>query len=284
MQRIDGYYLYTVGSQISPLSTLRGNPSTYGKPMTLEEARLPILIAEGALEPLLARSVFKLKTSVQPGNRLLSAIRALKEKLIASSDGSVLLDWMDAYHITSALTSFEAVLQAELALLPLYVVGQKAGYDTPTLIESGAACFPDDLLYKVPEAMQDLNQGTKCVAFELNTAAGFHLHRATESVVRRYWDIVSHGADRPSRGNLGDYFNQMKQNNFGDEVVRGALEHLVKFHRNPLIHPEQNLESSHDAIALMNSVHNAIVQMLKVIPPDYSMFAVPAGSLSAPAA
>lgn len=281
MQRVDGYYLYTVGMQIHPLSELRGNPSTYGKPMSLDEARLPVLIAEGALEPLLARSVFKLRTSVQPGDKLLAAIRSLKEKIVTATDGSALLDWMDAYMITSAMTAFEAVLQAELALLPLYVVEQKAGYDTTTLIEVGANCFPSDLPFKVPEAVQDIQQGTRCVAFELNTAAGFHLHRANEAVIRRYWDVVSNGAERPSRGNMGDYFNQMKHNNFGDEIVRGALEHLVKFHRNPLIHPEQNIENSDDAIALMNSIHNAMVQMLKVIPADLSAFGVPVGSFPA---
>ncbi len=67
---------------------------------------------------------------------------------------------------------------------------------------------------------------------------------------------------------MGDYLNEMKQGNLGDENVRAALEHLVKFHRNPLIHPEQNIESADDAIALMNSIHTAIVQMLKVIPTD----------------
>lgn len=279
MQRVDGYYLYTVGFQIHPLSDLRGHPSSYGKPNTIDEARLPILIAEGALETLISRSIFKLKTSYQPGMRLMETIRTLKQKIVAADDGAALLDWMDVYHITAALTAFEAVLQAELALSPLYVVGQKAGYDTSTLIETGVACFPAEIINKVPEAIYDLQQGTRCVAFELNTAAGFHLHRASEAVIRRYWDVVSNGADRPSRGNMGDYFNQMKQNNYGDEIVRGALEHLVKFHRNPLIHPEQNIETSDHAIALMNSIHTVIVQMLKVIPFDFSALGTPVGGL-----
>jgi hypothetical protein len=60
----------------------------------------------------------------------------------------------------------------------------------------------------------------------------------------------------------------MKQGNFGDEHVRAALDHLVKFHRNPLIHPEQNIETLDDAVALMNSIHTAVVQMLKVIPAE----------------
>jgi hypothetical protein len=265
MQRVDGYYLYTVGSQIHPVSELRGTMPwiAEGKATTVGEASLPVMIALGALEPLLSRSIFRLRTSQQAGQRLLEAIRALKAKIDGATDQKEELNWLDVYQVTTNLTTFESILQAELALIPLYVVMPKAGYDTTTLIESGVVCFPDDVISKVPEAVPDLNQGTRCIAFELNTAAGFHLHRANESVLRKYWDVVSSGAARPPRGNMGDYLNEMKQKNFGDEIVRAAIEHLVKFHRNPLIHPEQNIETADEAIALMNGIHNVIVQMLK---------------------
>lgn len=267
MLRVDGYYLYSVGSQIHPLSELRGT-NGWGNPTTVDEARLPIMIAEGALEPLLSRSVFRLRTSVQSGQRLLEAIRVLKAKIEAATDPKATLDWYEVYMVTSSLTTFEAILQAELTLIPLYVVQQKAGFDTSTLIENGVVCFPVEVTMKVPEAVSDLLQGTKCIAFELNTAAGFHLHRANEAVLRRYWDVVSNNAPRPIRGNMGDYLNEMKQRDFGDGLVRAALKHLVDFHRNPLIHPEQNIETVDEAVALMNGVHNVIVQMLKVIPAD----------------
>jgi hypothetical protein len=274
VQRVDGYYLYSVGSQIHPLSELRGKPAwdtSSVKATFYAEAYLPIVIAEGALEPLLIRSIFRLRTSMQAGQKLLEAIRTIKAKNPENAaEPEATLDWFDVYQLTSALTTFESILQAELALIPLYVVMPKAGYDTTTLIENGSACFPLEITVKVPEAVGDLHQGTKCIAFELNTAAGFHLHRANEAVLRKYWDIVSNGASRPTRGNMGDYLNEMKQKSYGNEIVRAALEHLVKFHRNPLIHPEQNIETADEAIALMNGIHNVIVQMLKAIPADLS--------------
>jgi len=270
MQRVDGYYLYTVGSQVHPLSELRGRATwePTGKATTHAEANFPLVIAEGALNNLLNRSIFRLRTSLRAGQKLLEAIRTIKAKVEDGKTPDEPLDWFDTYQLSEALTTFEAILQAEMALLPLYVVMPKAGYDTTTLIEDGATCFPLDIIVKVPEAVGDLKEGTRCIAFELNTAAGFHLHRANEAVLRRYWDIVSEARDRPARGNMGDYLNEMKQGNFGDENVRAALDHLIKFHRNPLIHPEQNIESADDAIALMNSIHTSIVQMLKVIPAD----------------
>ncbi|WP_445222310.1 hypothetical protein ACKWRH_21920 [Bradyrhizobium sp. Pa8] len=227
---------------------------------------MPLLVAEGALEPLLHRSIFRLRTAVPAGQRLLEAIRTIKDKTKLGENDNEALDWFDSYHLSNNLSAFESVLQAELALLPLYVVMPKGGYDITTLIENGVHCFPIDIMFKVPEVIDDLREGTKCLAFELNTAAGFHLHRANEAVLRRYWDVVSKGAPRPVRGNMGDYLNQMKQNKYGDENVRAALEHLVKFHRNPLMHPDQNIQNADDAIALMNGIHNAMVQMLKVVP------------------
>lgn len=280
MQRVDGYYLYTVGHQIHGLSELKGKApwdastqaaTTYG------DSYLTLMVAEGALDLLLTRSIFRLRTSQQAGQKLLGAVRTIRNKSQSAQGGDV-LDWLDVHELTNALTTFEAILQAEMALMPLYVVMPKAGYDISTLIEFGANCFPLELEVKVPEALRDIREGTRCIAFELNTAAGFHLHRANEAVVRRYWDVVSNGKPRPSRGNMGDYLNEMKQGSFGDANVRAALDHLIKFHRNPLIHPEQNIETADEAIGLMNHIHTAIVQMLKVIPADFSALAEVGGN------
>jgi hypothetical protein len=68
VQRVDGYYLYQVGSQIHPLSDIKWQNGSTGKATTLEEARFLIYVAEVALEPLLTRSVFQLKTSLQSGS------------------------------------------------------------------------------------------------------------------------------------------------------------------------------------------------------------------------
>src|SRR5260370_12118699 len=145
MQRVDGYYLYAVGLQIHPLSELKGRPNwdaSSAKPATYAEAFLHLMVAEGALEPLLIRSIFRLRTSVQAGQKLLEAIRTIKTKAENSTDNEATLDWFDVYQLAIARTTFESILQAELALIPLYVVMPKAGYDITTLIENGAACFP----------------------------------------------------------------------------------------------------------------------------------------------
>jgi hypothetical protein len=266
MQRVDGNYLYTVGAQIHPIAMFSGYSNEPGKPgTTMAEAHFPLLIAEGAIDPLLSRSVFRLKTSVQAGHALLATIRRVVQEIQDEQDKSKTLGYYDIYLLTSQLTTFEAVLAAELALLPLYVVTQKAGFDTSILIDNGAQCFPAELMFKVPDAMPDLQQATKCIAFEVPTAAGFHLHRANEAVLRKYWDAVTDGAKRPKSRNMGDYLVEMDKRNVGNDKVKAALRHLKDFHRNPLIHPEDVLTTD-EAIALMNSVHTVLVQMLREIP------------------
>jgi len=246
MLRADGYYLYKCGSEIHPLSEFRWQPSFSGEPPTTwEHALLPLLIAEAALEGLVNRSIYKFRTSAQAGQNLLAAIKTLKGKIEGAGETKdVPLDFLDHYQITSALSAYETVLGAELSLVPLYVVTQKSGFDTEILVSNGAACFPSDIWSKVPEAVGDLQQATKCIAYEVFTAAGFHLHRANEAVLQRYWHVVSQGRERPKSRNMGDYLNEMKTNNFGDEKVRAALKDLKDLHRNPLMMPTPTIPAT----------------------------------------
>jgi hypothetical protein len=129
-----------------------------------------------------------------------------------------------------------------------------------------AAFFPADLSPKVPEAIDDFQQATKCLAFELPTACGFHLHRGTESVLHRYWDAVTGGKDRPRNRNIGDYLAALDQQNLGDARLKSSLRDLKDLHRNPLIHPEHSLKSVDDAISLFGIVRTVVTEMLKAIP------------------
>ena len=111
---------------------------------------------------------------------------------------------------------------------------KKRGYDVEELVSQGEGLFPDDLPNKVPEAVSDIQQATKCLAFELPTACGFH-RRLLKSVIRRYFDAVTGGAERPANRNIGDYLSKMKELGKGDAKVMAALKDLKDLHRNPLV-------------------------------------------------
>jgi hypothetical protein len=168
--------------------------------------------------------------------------------------------------IDTDLTKFTNVLEAELPLLPLYLVSKKGGHDAEDLIGRGEVFFPPELATKVPAALADIKEGARCIAFELPTAAGYHFHRANEAVLRAYYDAVTGGAPRPPERSIGKYIGEMDRLKAGDASIKASLRDLARYHRNPLIHPEQSLKNANDAIALMNSVHSVVVPMLKEIP------------------
>ena len=82
---------------------------------------------------------------------------------------------------------FEHVLQASMEMCPTFHLAPKKAFDTRGLVNEGLSYFPDDLPLKVPEAVNDLQSGMRCIALELYTASAFHLHRANEAIVRAYY-------------------------------------------------------------------------------------------------
>jgi hypothetical protein len=73
--RADGYYLYRAGSEIHPLSDFRWQTTYLGEPpTTYEQALLPLLVAEAALEGLVHRTIYRFRTSAQAGVNLLDAV------------------------------------------------------------------------------------------------------------------------------------------------------------------------------------------------------------------
>lgn len=260
MQRVLGFYLYEVGFKIHPLAELKGGRTTY------QSAFLPAYIAKGALEPFVYNSVFRLQTCVPAAHALLSEIDFLLESIRGTSDREQLIDDFHLFGLRERLSEFEAVLAAEFGMLPLYIVQKKGGLDLGDLIENGSVVFPAALSQKVPEAVYDLSQGGRCLAFELYTAAGFHLHRANESVLKAYFGAVAGDISPPRTRNMGGYISELEKAGRGDPAVLAALKSLKDLHRNPLIHPEHTITDVEEAISLLSQIRAAIGYMLQAIP------------------
>jgi len=128
--------------------------------------------------------------------------------------------------------------------------------------------------------MFDIREAGKSLAFELPTAAGFHLFRATESVLRKYYVHETGSTAPPKVRNIGVYLNALKIANKGDPKVRAALKQMTDLHRNPLIHPETILTLD-EAIAIFGIARSAITAMLSVLPVQpLTTGAGPAASIS----
>lgn len=188
--------------------------------------------AQQELEGLLNTPWFwpAIRTSYGPGLKLVEALKAVTAMKVGESE----VGFGEIYAITSSLAEFETVLRAELSIADAYFVSRKGGYDTNTLISNAEAIFPGDLVAKVPHAVPDIREAGKCLAYELGTASGFHVLRATEVVLRRYWEVVSNGAQHPKQRNMGVYIRKMEDGKMGGPKVLAVLNQIKDLHRNPL--------------------------------------------------
>lgn len=116
----------------------------------------------------------------------------------------------------------------------------------------------------------EIAEATKCLTFDLPTAAGFHLIRALKSAIREYYDAVSDGAARPVLNNdksapMGAYIASLERiDHVGKELI-GILRQIKVLHREPQMHPEAVLDMD-EAVILMGIVTSAIWAMFKGLP------------------
>ncbi|MBN8531842.1 MAG: hypothetical protein J0L97_08305 [Alphaproteobacteria bacterium] len=170
-----------------------------------------------------------------------------------------------SYYIGNAAKEFKTVLSAELESTDTYFVSRKSIFDTTDLISSSTNVFPENIRAKLPsETITDFQEAGRCLAFELSTACGFHLVRAIESVIHKYYEHITSGQKlqlKPSERNWGSYIKKLQDAN-ADASVLSVLDHIRSLHRNPLMHPDDVLTSD-EALSLWGIVQSAIIAMYK---------------------
>lgn len=158
--------------------------------------------------------------------------------------------WMQAGKV-------KTLIEGELAIQAVYYVMPKRAYDTSRLVDYGAAVFSNEIQqWLTDEEMYDVLQAGKCIAFEVPTAGGFHLIRAAESVIRRYYRVVVGTLPKPKMRSWGTYVKKLRECGADPKVV-AAIEQVKDFHRNPVMHPEEQL-SGEEAVSLLGIVESLV--------------------------
>lgn len=183
----------------------------------------------------------------------------------ALSDFSAVIAPHVQWQISSSRDQFKTAFLAELGVMPSFFVTQKGGFDTSTLLNNPRALLPHDLTMKVPETLSDLDAMGHALAFDLGTAAGFHMFRILESVLRRYFTVTTGGLAAPKVRTIGAYTRALRSVECGDGRVLATLDQLAALHRNPLIHPEVMITTD-QAVTLLGVVRSAVEAMLSSLP------------------
>lgn len=225
--------------------------------------------ARNLLQLLYGQSIFAqhLRISHQKANELVAVLDSLinKGSFDSPSSWEIEISEFESWEIRHHKDEFRKIFEAEIGAIPLFLVKPKGGFDLSALLFSGHKLFPDEMIPKVPDSERDAQEAAKALAFELGTACGFHVFRVTETVLKRYWDIVTQNKNRPKPQTIGKFAEELASGKFGAEKIWETLRQLAKLHRNPIAHPEVIL-TVEEAIQTLGIARSVIGQMLLAMP------------------
>jgi hypothetical protein len=109
---------------------------------------------------------------------------------LGSTEPESTLNERDAKRLRGIATQIRQTVVAEGSGLFAYVTGDKR-LDVQKLLEDPASLFPPGVFDVLSsKAQTDVAEAFKCIALERSTAAAFHLMRASEESLRRFYEAT----------------------------------------------------------------------------------------------
>ncbi|HYD48268.1 MAG TPA: hypothetical protein VEB21_07970 [Terriglobales bacterium] len=163
--------------------------------------------------------------------------------------------------ITAAMRNYEAALHAELLAKPCFMAVDVGLYSVKQMAAAADAAIPGSLRgYLSPDAIVDLQEAGRCIVYDVPTAASFHIHRATESVIILYHQVVT--GKPPAKKNWRAYIDGMWSAPNPPRKILGLLDHIRDLHRNPTTH-SGSFVTIEEAIEVFSLSTSAIQAMLR---------------------
>ncbi len=162
--------------------------------------------------------------------------------------------------IFGARDRFEKEFEREQQNISVFTVLPKGIYNTQALIENPEFKFSEQIRKALPDqTIEDIRQAGKCLAFEIPTACAFHICRATESLMLRYYEVLTKHAWSIPQKDWGKYINELRREN-APEAITTRLDEIRKMDRNAYIHPQVNV-SLEESPVLFDLCTGVIFQM-----------------------
>lgn len=188
---------------------------------------------------------------------------ALIEQELATLEQDALLDDSHEERLGTAMGHMWATVLAEASGVYAFVVSEKRLPVDKLLEDPGCLLAPGIFRALSDAARLDLEQAARCIAYEVPTAAAFHLMRGTEAVLRDYYcAIVKHKRLRnPMWGQMVAQLRTRKTR----PSPPALLDHLdsirVNF-RNPTQHPDA-IYDIHEVQTLWSLCIDVIERMVR---------------------
>jgi len=141
------------------------------------------------------------------------------------------------------MTTLFVSLEADINKEPVFLILPKRAYSTRTLIIDGSKLVSKEVRASLTQdEIFDIQQATKCLAFEVPTAAAFHLFRAMEGTIKRYYTLVIGRASPPKPArDWNSYITLMKKWGKPDPQTIFILDQVRHLFRNPITHPDEHV-------------------------------------------
>lgn len=262
MRKLNTYQFYRLAKAVEPVLNLREEDTT------LADIFSVLYAASSALRPLVADRSILSPSSKRAAANLLRSINAVgipeSWKDLSSLDFKMQIDSFRVSSISGRARDFETVLANDLPGLDVYHVSAIGIYSTPALIEHAESALLEGLSEECQEsisdtAKRDFNQAGRCLAFDLSTAAGFHVMRAVEAVLRDYWHQVLQPSPGTRAPDMAQCINELRKAG-EDAKVLDVLDHIRDLHRNTLMHPDAFLEAA-ESLRLFDIAKSGISAM-----------------------
>ena len=160
-----------------------------------------------------------------------------------------------------AKMEFEKAFDRDHRRLHVFMVTNKALFDTDTLLMSPEQAFPERLRgLLASQVIEDLRQAAKCLAFDVPTACAFHICRGTEFLMLQYYEKLAGKSWEWSHRDWGKY-NDKLINLGAPKAITDRLDEIRKLDRNAYIHPDKNV-TVEEAPFLFTLCINVDFQML----------------------
>ena len=230
MERVNGFIAFAIGVALAELAAVTIPPESPNFAMALPR----VLNAKARLDEFLADHRIPLHGSKDRARNILRLLDRIQEGASANAQNPVPADLCLA--VWNEAVAFQHVFQTECARLPLFLITERRGWDMAMLGEYAEFALPS-LAWSAltPTELKDVRAAGRCLAFEIPTAAAFHLYRLLESFVLKYmplFGVTLRDADR----NLGNYIKILNDRGVSQKIT-SMLQHIKDEYRNPAIHP-----------------------------------------------
>lgn len=170
-------------------------------------------------------------------------IQKILKDLDSSSSASKNIEENMVKKISIAVSHVFETAQVEAKKQQLYQITEKR-YSSDKLLEKVDSLFAHNVFDSMPEiAKFDVKEACSCILFERCTAAGFHLMRAAEAVVKDLYERLSGSLNVPGNGTWGAYETALAALTTPPNTeFMEQLRHIRKNFRNPTQHPDKKYD------------------------------------------